>query len=521
MKDNFMRGMQEFARAIIVPVLFLPIVGILLALTSILTNPSIVAEGTFLFNVGEILSGTLWPIMNNLSILFCVGIALGMAKEKKAEAALLAVFSYFLFLGSNNTWLAFTNRLIEYKDTFELYGTGQTVQLGFQVVDMGVFLGMILGLVVAKIHNKYCNVEFPGALAMYGNTKLVFMVLIPVIIVLSIALSYIWPLIASVIGALTNFITLSGAFGVFLYGFLNRFLIPTGLHHLLWAPFMYSELGGSLVVNGKTFQGAFPIFIAQLSDPSVTMMHESTKFLLFGITKMFGLIGVALAMYHTARSEKKGEVKALLIPALATAVLTGITEPLEFTFLFVAPALWLIYSTVDGLTQMILSLLNVRVCGNDGIINLLIYNLPAGVSKTKWPLFIVVGLVEAFVLYHIFKAFILKFNVKTPGRQETEEKSKLMTKKDYKKAKANTEADDQDIAKIIIAALGGKKNIKSVNNCFTRLRVDLEDLSLFDKDSIMEKTGASGVAKQGSTIQIIYGLNVNKIRNSVEKELNI
>nr|WP_243150636.1 PTS transporter subunit EIIC [Clostridium sporogenes] len=520
-KDLIVDKMQMFAKAIIVPVLFLPIVGVILALSSILSNPSIVGESGFLMNIGKFISSGLWPIMTNLSIIFCVGIAMGLAKEKKAEAALVAVFSYLVYLGANNQWLTLTGKLVEYKVPADLYGTGQTLQLGFQVIDMGVFLGMILGVVVAIIHNKYCNKEFPGAFGLYGNTKLVFIVLTPITLILAVVFSYIWPVVAAGISALTGFINAAGAIGVFLYGFLNRFLIPTGLHHLIWTPFSYSNIGGELIINGQKYYGAYNIFLAQLTDPTIKVFDSSAKYLQYGMVKMFGLAGAALAFYKTSKPENKVKLKSILIPAVATSILVGITEPLEFTFLFVAPFLWVVHSVLDGIFEAVVSLLGVRTFAANGFIDFIAYNLPAGMAKTKWPIFIAVGLVQLAVYFFVFKFLIKKFNLKTPGREDKE--VKLVTKKDFKEnlAKASGEvaaSKDSDLARIVVEALGGKENIESVDNCFTRLRLKLKNIDLVD-ETALKGTGAAGVIKKGNNVQVIYGPKVNGIRNIVDKYL--
>ncbi|MDF2504043.1 PTS transporter subunit EIIC [Clostridium sp.] len=521
MKDKIVDGMQVFARAIIVPVLFLPIVGIIIALSSILSNPTIVGSHNSLIYLGKFIASGLWPIMNNLSIVFCVGIAMGMAKEKKAEAALVALFSFLVFLGANNQWLSATGKLVHYKVVSDLYGTGQTVLFGFQVIDMGVFLGMILGITVALVHNKFCNKEFPGAFSFYGNTKFVFIVLVPILLILSIIFSYVWPVIAMGITALTTFINVSGYVGVFLYGFLNRVLIPTGLHHLIWTPFSYSNIGGELAVNGKTYFGAYNIFLAQLSDPSIKVFDPSAKYLQYGMVKVFGLIGVSLAFYKTAKKKNKTKLKAILFPAAATSFLVGITEPLEFTFLFVAPFLWIIHSVLDGIFEAIVVFLGVRTYGAGGIIDFLAYNLPAGIGRTKWPIYIAVGLVELVVYYFVFKFVIEKFNLKTPGREDDE--VKLYTKKDYKDKKSKDskqvgENEKDDLAATIVEALGGKENIETVDNCFSRLRVKITDLDKLDEPTL-KTTGASGVIKNGNNVQIIYGPKVNSVRNKVDKYL--
>lgn len=523
MKDKVVNGMQIFARSVVVPVLFLPIVGIILALSSILGNPTIVGNGSFLINVGKFIGSGLWPILINLGIVFCVGIAMGMAKEKKAEAALIALFSFLAFLGANNQWLTLTGKLVPYKVASDLAGTGQTIILGFQVIDMGVFLGMILGIVVALVHNKFCNKEFSGAFAAYGNTKLVFMLLVPILLTLAVVLSYIWPVVASGITALTSFINMSGSIGIFLYGFLNRFLIPTGLHHLINTPFLYSNIGGELTVSGKTYFGTVNIFLAQLTDPSIKVFDPSAKYLQYGMVKIFGLVGAALAFYKTAKPENKIKLKAILIPAVATSVLTGITEPLEFTFLFVSPFLWLVHSAMDGLFEVATVLLGARTYGVGGLIEFLSYNLPAGIARTKWPIYVAVGLVQLPTYFFIFKFLIQKLNLKTPGREDNE--VKLYTKKDYKdktpKSSGEVAVDkDFDLAAVIVQGLGGKENIETVDNCFSRLRVKVTNASKVD-EAALKGTGASGVIKNGKNIQVVYGPKVNGVRNSVDKYLAV
>ncbi|MBD1379632.1 PTS transporter subunit EIIC [Metabacillus arenae] len=523
MKDKLLNSMQIFARAVVIPVFYLPIVGIILALSAILTNPIIVGKEGFLINLGNFIGSGLWPILMNLGIVFCVGIAMGMAKEKKGDAALVALFSYLTFLGANQYWLELTGKLVEYQDVSDLSGTGQTMILGFQVVDMGVFLGLILGVVVALVHNKFYNKEFSGAFGAYGNTKLVFIVLIPILLLLAIVLSYFWPTVAMGITLLAGFIDKSGAIGVFLYGFLNRFLIPTGLHHLVNTPFLYSDLGGRIIVNGKEYLGAVNVFLAQLSDPSIKQFDSSAKYLQYGMVKIFGLVGAALAFYKTAKPENKAKLKALLIPAVATSALAGITEPLEFTFLFVAPLLWLIHSLMDGLFEAIIVLLGVRTHGMGGLIEFLSYNLPAGISRTRWPIYIGVGLIQLATYYVVFKFLIKKLNLKTPGREESE--VKLFTKKDYKEkiSKQSGEAvsagGKDEVAAEIVQGLGGKENIESVENCFSRLRVKVRNASIVD-EATLKGTGAAGVVKNGVNIQVVYGPKVNGIRNSVDNYLN-
>lgn len=529
MKEKILDSMQKFAKAMIGPVLFLPIVGMSIALTAVLTNKTFVSEGGLIWTIGKFFNGMLSPIMGNLSILFCVGIAIGMAKKKKAEAAFVAIMSYILFLGANSKWLELSGKLIAGNTAGELYGTGQTIQLGFHVTDMGVFLGMILGIAVAVVHNKYVNREFKGAMAPYGNSKLVFMIMIPVVAVLSIGTTYIWPSIANGITALTGFMSTAGALGVFVYGFLNRFLVPTGLHHLIWSPFLYSAVGDQMIINGENVIGAKPVFLALLNDPTITMMPDSARFLNYGLVKTFGVIGVALAFYYTAKKIKRKNLKSQLIPSTLTAVIAGITEPLEFTFIFAAPLLWLVYSVIDGLFQMIVYILNVRVCATNGILDFLVINLPAGIGKTHWPVYVLVGLVEISVIFVVFKFMIEKMNLKTPGREDDDSdnamdlnENAVKVKKEMKSSikEIDNDENDKEKALTIIKALGGKENIVTVENCFSRLRVDVIDDTVIN-EQILKTTGASGVVRKGKNIQVVYGLSINKIRTIVDEALEI
>jgi len=500
-----------------------------IALTAVLTNKTFVSEGGLIWTIGKFFNGMLSPIMGNLSILFCVGIAIGMAKKKKAEAAFVAIMSYILFLGANSKWLELSGKLIAGNTAGELYGTGQTIQLGFHVTDMGVFLGMILGIAVAVVHNKYVNREFKGAMAPYGNSKLVFMIMIPVVAVLSIGTTYIWPSIANGITALTGFMSTAGALGVFVYGFLNRFLVPTGLHHLIWSPFLYSAVGDQMIINGENVIGAKPVFLALLNDPTITMMPDSARFLNYGLVKTFGVIGVALAFYYTAKKIKRKNLKSQLIPSTLTAVIAGITEPLEFTFIFAAPLLWLVYSVIDGLFQMIVYILNVRVCATNGILDFLVINLPAGIGKTHWPVYVLVGLVEIAVIFVVFKFMIEKMNLKTPGREDDDSdnamdlnENAVKVKKEMKSSikEIDNAENDKEKALTIIKALGGKENIVTVENCFSRLRVDVIDDTVIDEQTL-KTTGASGVVRKGKNIQVVYGLSINKIRTIVDEALEI
>lgn len=528
MKQKIMDAMQSFSKALMGPVLFLPIAGMLQAISSVMSNTALVTEGGLIWTIGKFVNGGVGAVIGNLGILFCVGIAMSLAKKRKADAAFLALVSYLVWLAANARWLDVAGLAIAGDTASALYGTGQTICLGYHVTDMGVFLGMILGVVVALVHNRFIDTEFEGALAMYGNSKFVFIVLLPIVLLLAVAAAYVWPVAAAGINSLTGIMASAGAFGVFLYGFLNRILIPTGLHHLVWSPFLYSALGDSQIIGGEQIVGAKPVFLALLSDPSAAVMADSARFLTYGMMKTFGVIGVALAFIATAKKAKKAATKAEIIPATLTACLVGVTEPLEFTFLFAAPVLWLVYSVMDGLFQMLVYLVGVRVCATNGIIDFLVLNLPAGIGRTNWPLYVLLGLLEIAVMYVLFRFLIVKLDLKTPGREEGEQVMDLAANaaavKQQIRGKAEAQpadksAEEAALADRIIEGLGGAENILNTDNCMTRLRVEVKDASLVQEKDWFKPTGSAGLVVKGSNIQIIYGPKVGKMRALVESRL--
>ena len=272
MKQKVMDAMQSFSRALMGPVLFLPIAGMLQAISSVMSNTALVTEGGVVWTLGKFINGGVGAVIGNLGVLFCVGIAMSLAKKRKADAAFLALVSYLVWLAANSRWLDVAGLTIAGDTASALYGTGQTICLGYHVTDMGVFLGMILGVVVALVHNRFIDTEFEGAMAMYGNSKFVFVVLLPIVLVMAVVASYVWPVAAAGINALTGVMASAGAFGVFLYGFLNRVLIPTGLHHLVWSPFLYSALGDSMIIGGEQ---VYMQLIRQCDRLFITKIFES------------------------------------------------------------------------------------------------------------------------------------------------------------------------------------------------------------------------------------------------------
>lgn len=523
MKQKVMDQLQRFSKAMFIPVLILPIAGILIAVGNLFTNARLLEVVPFMNNpvttgFGSILSGSLVAILNNLGLIFCVGLAVGLANKKKSEAGFTALLGFLVFINAMNKFMGLTGILYSGES---LRGTGQALVLGVQILDMGVFLGIILGIVTAMVHNRFCEIEFNNAFQIYGGSRFVFIVLIPVVVLLAVALSYIWPFVQLGISSLGGFINRTGNFGIFLYGALERLLIPTGLHHLVYTPFLYTSLGGTVEIGGQILEGARNIYYAEMADPSIAVLSQSVIWDARGISKMFGLIGACLAMYHTAPAEKRPKIKAILIPAAVTSFIAGVTEPIEFSFMFVAPLLFVVHAGLSGLSMVVLNLLNVRAIGPNGFIDFLLFNVPLGTEKTGWPMYIAVGLLFFVLYYVVFRVLITRLNLKTLGRETTGMEMKLHSKAEYKeKVKAEKSGDQVDAA-LIVEALGGAGNITKVDNCYTRLRLILADPELVKEDVLKQETGANGVIKKGNNVQVVYGLKVNSVRKAVDAQLGM
>ena len=526
MKEKLMNGMQRFAKAMFIPVLILPIAGLLIAIGNLFTNAKLLETLTFLDNpitkgFGTILSGSLVSILTNLGLIFAVGIAVGLANKKKAEAGFTALLGFLVFINAMNKFMALTETLFVGES---LRGTGQTMVMGVQILDMGVFIGIILGIVTALVHNRFIDKEFNNAFQIYGGARFVFIVLIPVVVLLAILFVYIWPFFQNGINSLGGLITQSGNFGLFLYGMLERLLIPTGLHHLVYTPFLYSSLGGVQEVGGVLLEGSRNIYFAEIADNTVKVLSQSVIWDARGISKMFGLIGACVAMYQMAKPENKAKAKAILIPAAFTSFIAGVTEPIEFSFMFVSPVLFLIHSVLSGLSMVVLNLFNVRAIGPNGFIDFLLYNVPLGVEKTGWPMYIFVGIVFFLIYYFLFRFLIKLWNLKTIGREDDGGEVKLYSKTEYNEKKSFGHPGvagvmNENHADIIVESLGGTENIESEDNCYTRLRVVLKNTDLVNELNLKNKTGASGVIMKGKNVQVVYGLNVSSVRKSVDKYL--
>lgn len=517
MKDKIMGAMEKFSKAMVQPLAYISVAGMILVIGVLLTNTSVTGLLPFLNAapiqlIGNMLYQCIMVIINNLGLIFAVGIAAALAKKEKHQAAMVGLMAYFMFLMANNVTLSTNGLLAEPSAMLGLYGTGQSTVLGMQVTDMGVFSGIILGCLSGYVFNRTCEKRFKGYFAMYSGTRFSFACMVAVSLAFGFACTYLWPFVQSVISALANVIANSGEFGLFLYGMLERLLIPTGLHHLVYAPFQFGDLGGTLALGETTIVGAYPILLTEMQMG--VPFSDSIYYMGTGLAKTFGYIGICAAFYVTARPENKKNIKNILIPLVMTASLAGVTEPIDFMFAFTAPLLFLVHSVIAGTFLALLKVFNIHAM-TTGLINSFVMNLAAGVERTNFPLMYVLAAVEIIVYFVVFVFLIKKFNMRTPGRElpvtEGEENVENSNKS------AGSVFDEAQIM-AIINGLGGKANIKSVENCFTRLRVDLVDPSLVDEASI-NKTKNSGIVKRGNNIQVIYGLDVPQIRKAVDDKL--
>ncbi len=507
------------------PIAILPVAGLLLGLGSSFTNEttiatyhleSVLGKGTILNILLTVMNDVANIIFAYLPIIFAVGVAIGMAKKEKAVAALAAMIAYFVMNSAIGAMIDITN----YSEV-ALSGT-ITEACGITTLQMGVFGGIIVGLGVAALHNKFYNIELPSAISFFAGTRFVPIISTVVYIFVGILLFYIWPTIQNGIYALGGLVTGSGYIGTLIFGLIKRALIPFGLHHVFYMPFWQTAVGGTAEVAGQMVEGGQNIFFAELAN-SGSIAHfnaDATRYFSGEfIFMIFGLPGAALAMYRTARPEKKKQVGGLLLSAALASMFTGITEPIEFSFLFVAPILFAVQVVLAGTAYMIAHMLGIAVglTFSGGLIDFFLFGVLQGNEKTSWLLIIPVGIIYFFLYYGIFTFLIKKLNLKTPGREDDDEETKLYTKADYK-AKQAGQSEEDAVSQQIANGLGGKKNILDVDCCATRLRVTCNDGNLVNK-AMLKATGASGVVLKGNSVQVIYGPNVTVIKSHLEDYL--
>lgn len=532
-KFNFKAPLEVFAKSIVQLMMYLSVAGILLIVGIILTNKTICAlvpvlgSGPFQL-VGAIVYQSLTFIINNLSILFCVGIAGAMAKKNKGHASLIALMSFFLFLQANNIVLNATGSLADASGVLGLTGTGQATVMGIQVLDTGVFGGIILGCITGAVFNKYSNKQFPIALSMFSGVRFPFLIMIIISWIMGAGFCIVWPPVQGAISSVAGIIKESGNIGLFIYGMLNKLLVPTGLHHLIYTPFQFSDVGGTLTLGDQVIAGAYPIRVAEMAMTGQPF-SDSTYFNSYTFNNLWPYIGIGLAFIFTAYKGNKDKTKAVIIPLIITAVLSCVTEPMDFLFVFAAPVLFVVHSVLSGIFLFLLKVLSVPASTAGGIINIVVSNLVLGVDKTNWPVMLVLGIVNAALYFFLFTFLIKKLNLHTPGREEESELAESVAEgeaaasvavKQSAVASASAEGVDAGIADLV-AGLGGKDNIEELENCFTRLRVNVKNPDLINED-LINHVPNSGINRNGNNVQIIFGMKVaemrDKVENAIEKE---
>ena len=527
MKDKIFGVLQRVGRSFMLPIALLPVAGLLLGIGSSFTNEtmlaayglnSVIHPGTLIYTILDVMSQTGNAVFNNLALLFAMGVAIGMARKEKEVAALSGAVAYIIM---NTAIQAMINAA---GGVEAMPANSTTTMLGITTLQMGVFGGIVVGLGVAALHNKFYKIELPQVLAFFGGTRFVPIVSSIVYLVVGIAMFYIWPVVQNCIAALGALVLASGYAGTFIYGLLERALIPFGLHHVFYMPFWQTAVGGTAIIDGVTVTGAQNIFFAELASKSTTVFSVSATRFMAGKFPfmMFGLPGAALAMYQCAKPEKKKTAGGLLLSAALTAFLTGITEPLEFTFIFVALPMYAVHCVLAGLSFMLMHILNVGVgmTFSGGLIDLVLFGVMQGNAKTHWVWVVVVGAVYFVLYYIIFRFMISKFDYKTPGRDDAEE-VKLYTRADVNArntASSSVPAGNDPVSAMIVEGLGGAANLADVDCCATRLRCTVNDAALVKQD-VLKASGASGVICKGNGVQVVYGPKVAVIKAKLEDYL--
>ncbi len=502
MKKHIFSLLQRIGQSFMLPIALLPIAGIFLGIGSSLTNTNMLAAyhlkglmgpGTAPYILFSLLNSAGSIIFDNLPILFAVGVAIGMARTEKATAALSSIVAFFVMHSTIGSLITYTGRSHSFL-------TGATTEIvGITSLQMGVFGGIIVGLGVAALHNRFYKIELPRVFSFFGGTHFIPIISAITYVGIGILMFYIWPPIQILINDAGKLVLMSGYGGTLVYGLLERALIPFGLHHVFYMPFWQTAVGGRELVNGQLIEGAQNIFFAELANPDTSHFSVAATRFMSGKfpLMMFGLPGAALAMYTCARPENKKAVGSLLLSAAISSAVTGITEPLEFAFLFVAPPLYVIHCAFAGLSYMLMHILNVGIgmTFSGGFLDFFLFGILQGNTKTSWLHVIPVGILYFIVYFIVFRVMILKFNYQTPGHE-----------KDNAAPVNNADNKSQQI----LDGLGGLENISDLSCCATRLRVTLHRPSKLNKEKLLA-TGAAAVVANGDGVQIVYGPEVTVI----------
>ncbi|MBU3088694.1 alpha-glucoside-specific PTS transporter subunit IIBC [Clostridium gasigenes] len=525
-----MQKIQRFGGAMFTPVLLFAFSGIMVGFSILFKNPEIMGslarESGLWYQIWNIIEQGAWTVFNQLPLLFVIGLPIGLAKKQQARACMESLVIYLTFNYFLGAILSTWGPTFGVDFATKIGGaSGLTTIAGIKTLDTGMIGAILISGIVVWIHDKYFDVELPEFLGTFRGSAFVAMIGFFAMIPLAVVMAFVWPKVQGVIAALQGILVGSGVIGVWVYTFLERILIPTGLHHFIYTPFIFD----SVVVEGG-INSYWALHLSQFSsstEPLKTLFPEG-GFALHGMSKVFGSLGIAAAFYVTAKPNKKKIVLGLLIPATLTAVVAGITEPLEFTFLFIAPVLFLVHALLAATLSSIA--FSFGVVGNfgGGLIDWIALNWIPLFSNytTTYITQIIIGLIFTGIYFVVFRYLILKFKFKTPGREDEDEETKLYSKSDYKLKKIEKSLTEDKLvdtgkillskAEMIVKALGGKENISQLNNCATRLRISVVDENLVQDISVFKKAGAHGLVKKGKAVQVIIGLSVVKVAEEVE-----
>ena len=574
MKDRMFEVLQRVGRSFMLPIAILPVAGLFLGIGGSFTNETmlntygltgILGPGTPANAILTVMNAAGNIVFANLPVLFAMGVAIGMARKEKEVAALSAVIAFFVMHASIGALITLRGGAQEM-----LSGAVEDV-CGITSLQMGVFGGILVGLGVAALHNRFYRIALPQVLSFFGGTRFVPIISAIVYLGVGILMFFVWPPVQAGIYHVGDLVLRSGYAGTWLYGLMERALIPFGLHHVFYLPFWQTAVGGTAQVGGQLIEGAQNIFFAELSQPGIAHFSvAATRFMSGKFPLMiFGLPGAALAMYRCADPGKRKEAGGLLLSAALTSMLTGITEPLEFTFLFVAPVLYGIHCVFAGAAYMLMHMCNVGVgmTFSGGLIDLFLFGILQGNAKTDWVRIVFVGIGYFIVYYFLFSFLIRRFDFKTPGRESGADEVKLYTRADVNARKqaeadgtsvhlsgngkgtensgqkdegkrrtgatghlddgrtqtgagtARTFGDAMEVSALITEGLGGRDNISDVDCCATRLRVTVHDEAKVD-ELLLKESGAAGVIRRGKGIQVVYGPRVTVIKSALEDYLS-
>lgn len=527
---------QQIGKSLFLPIAILPFAGILLGIGSSFTNSTVIEtyglsgilhQGTILYAFLELLNAAGSAVFGNLALIFALAVALGMAKKERGVAVLSAGLFYIVMLTTINVLLRLDGSIVDGQIADHVKEGAITSMLGIQTLQMGVFGGIVAGLFTAYLCDRFYKQKLPAALSFFAGTRFISIVSILFAVLTGVVMYFVWPILQNGIFALGGLVMNSGYAGTFIFGCIERALIPFGLHHIFYIPFWQTGLGGTAVIDGVQVMGAQNIFFAELASPNTTHFSvEATRFLTGKYPFMMaGLPGAAFAMYTCAKPEKRKEAGSLLVSVALTTFLTGITEPIEFTFLFLAPALFGIHVLLAGAAFVTCHVLNICIgtTFSDGLIDFVLFGILPGQEKTNWLMMLPVFAVFFVIYFFIFRFFILKWDLKTPGREEEGEEMKMMSKSEYqaslKGANAQHEAALAQFdpkSGMILQGVGGLDNVVIIDCCATRLRLTLNDGSKVN-ENVLKFTGARGVVKKGNAIQVIYGTQVTVIKSDFEE----